>query len=208
MCLLETGKLINGLKSNNNRKFDYFNYIDLLIKDSIFSYSSKFCVFLNHLIYSILSIITLSKVISIFFIDKYSVFNFISMYFDGKEDALLAMQQPNNLFSMYNFDKEEIVSNRKLIVFLIIFLIFIFTFLLFRFVRTFLSVCLFLIMMTISFIIFFNVFELSHSIAMDKRINWFGFDYTYVNFFIFLFFHEKRNFIFGFESYNSLICDF
>jgi hypothetical protein len=180
MCLLETGKLINGLKSNNNRKFDYFNYIDILIKDSIFSYSSKFCVFLNHLIYCILSIITLSKVISIFFIDKYSVFNFISTYFDGKVDDLLAMQQPSNLSPFYNFEKEEFISNRKIIVFLIIFLIFIFTFLLYRFVKTFLSVCLFLLMTTISFIIFFNVFELSHSIDVDKRITWFGFDYTYV----------------------------
>lgn len=188
MCLLETGKLINGIKSNNNRKFDYFNYIDLLIKDSIFSNSSKFCVFVNHLIYCILSIITLSKVISIFFIDKYSVFNFISMYFDGNQDALLAMQQPNHIFSFYNFDAEEIINNRKMVVFVIIFIIFIFTFLLFRFVRTFLSVCLFLLMTTISFIIFFNAFELSHSIAMDKRITWFGFDYTYVNYFNFYFF--------------------
>ncbi len=185
MCLLETGKLINGIKSNNNRKFDYFNYIDLLIKDTIFSYSSKFCVFLNHLIYCLLSIITLSKVTSIFFIDKYSVFNFISMYFDGKEDALIAMQQPTNLLATaYNLDKEDVISNRKIVVFLIIFIIFIFTFLLYRFIRTFLSVCLFLIMMIISFIIFSNVFELSKSIAMDKRISWFGFDYTYVNIFL------------------------
>lgn len=204
MCLLETGKLINGIKSNNNRKFDYFNYIDLLIKDSIFSKSSKFCVFLNHLIYCILSVITLSKVISIFFIDKYSVFNFISMYFDAKEDALLAMQQPSNLFSFYNFDKEELISNRKIIVFLIIFIIFIFTFLLYRLVRIFLSVCMFLIMTTISFIIFFNMFELSHSIAMDKRISWFGYDYTYVKFFNFFAF-KFFNFLFFLNKFNSFL---
>jgi hypothetical protein len=182
MCLLETGKLINGIKSNNNRKFDYFNYIDLLIKDSIFLYSSKFCVFLNHLLYCILSIITLSKVFSIFFIEKYSIFKFITVYFDGKEDALLSMQS-NNLFSIYNLDKEELISNRKIIIFLIIFLFFIFSFLLHRFIKTFINVCLFIIMTTISFIIFFNVYDLTHSIKMDKRINWFGFDYTYVKYF-------------------------
>lgn len=180
MCLLETAKLLNGIKSNNNRKFDYFNYIDLLIKDSIFSYSSKSCVFLNHLLYAILSIITLSKVFSIFFIEKYAFFNFISLYFDGKEDVLLSMQS-SNLFSIYNLDKEELISNRKMIIFLIIFLLFIFTFVLYRFVRTFLCLCLFMLMITISFIIFFNVSELTHSIKMDKRINWFGFEYTYVN---------------------------
>jgi len=107
------------------------------------------------------------------------------MYFDGKEDALIAMQQPTNLLATaYNLDKEDVISNRKIVVFLIIFIIFIFTFLLYRFIRTFLSVCLFLIMMIISFIIFSNVFELSKSIAMDKRISWFGFDYTYVNIFL------------------------
>lgn len=180
MCLLETGKLINGIKSNNNRKFDYFNYIDLLIRDSIFSHSSKFCVFLNHLIYCILSIITLSKIFSIFFIEKYALFNFITVFFDGKEDALSAMQS-SNLFTFYNLDKEELISNRKIIIFLIIFILFIFCFLLYRFIRTFLSLFLFIIMNTISFIIFFNIFELSNSIKMDKRISWFGFDYTYVN---------------------------
>ncbi len=192
MCLLETGKLINGIKSKNNKKFDYFNYIDLLIEDSIFSYSSKFCIFINHLIYCLLSIITLSKIISIFFIQKYPIFNFVSMYFDGKEDSLSSIQL-SNLFSIYNIDKEELISNRKIFTFLVIFILFIFTFLLYRFIRTFFSICIFVIMTTISFIIFFNMFELSHSIKMDKRINWFGFDYTYVNIYLTLNINEILN---------------
>lgn len=179
MCLMETFKLLNGKKSNNSRKFDYFNYIDLLIKDSIFLYSSKFCVFLNHLLYTILSIITLSKVFSIFFIEKYSVFNFLTFYFDGNEDALSSMQN-SNLYSVYNIEREEVISNKKMMIFFIIFLCFMFAFLLYRFIKTFISMVLFGIISTISFIVFFNSFNLTHSIKMDKRINWLGYDYTYV----------------------------
>jgi len=158
---------------------DYFSFIDILIRDTIFLYSSKFCVFLNHLLYCILSIITLSKVFSIFFIEKYSVFNFITLYFDGNDDALSKMQN-SNLYSVYNIEKEDIISNKKLMIFLIIFLSFMFAFLLYRLIKTILSLFLFAIISTISFIIFFNSFNLRHSINLDKRINFLGHDYTYV----------------------------
>ena len=190
MCLLETAKLINGIKSNNNRKFDYFNYIDLLIKDSIFANSSKCCVFLNHLLYCILSIITITKVFTIFFIEKYSFFNFINLYFDGKNydkdentNHYLSAYQPNDSFSTFNFSHDEIISGRKIIIFLIIFLIFIFSFVMYRFIKKLLNIFLFMTMITITFIILFNIFELKHSIELDKRISLFGYDYTYVIYF-------------------------
>jgi hypothetical protein len=183
MCLLETFKLLNKKKSNNNKNFDYFSFIDLLIKDTIFLYSSKFCVFLNHLLYCILSIITLSKVFSIFFIEKYSIFNFITLYFDGNnnDNDALAKMQNSNLYRVYNIEKEDIISNKKMMIFLIIFFSFMFAFLLYRLIKTLLNVFLFSIIIFISFIIFFNSFNLTHTLNLDKRINWLGHDYTYVN---------------------------
>ena len=61
-CLIDSHRLINGIKSIHLNHFSYTNLIDNLIDDKLFSVSMKIGVAANHFTYALLCIITLSQI--------------------------------------------------------------------------------------------------------------------------------------------------
>lgn len=171
ICLTETGRLIYKIK-NSNRKTDYLSLITLLIKDSVFAFSSKVCVLFNHFLYIILCIITLYK---IFF--EY-VFSKTDLLKKNNDLNLEKTNEKNFLFKLGN----EIFNRDELIVLFLLFIIFGVIFLLnmVNFIKRSFQFFITIISFIIVVILFVNLS------MQDKRYSFFniptlfGKDYTYV----------------------------
>jgi hypothetical protein len=175
LCLIETGKLINGIKVNNYKRFDYLHLIDSLITDQIFANSSKFCVVINHLLYSILCIITLSKVFTIFFINKFEVFQFI---FDIMNDNKIQQIDKSKILDPQN---KAIFTDENMIVLLLIFLCFVLIFFLIKnkILKRIFNLSIFIL--AGSLLIFVVCKSHYGGNKLMNKVDMFGQEYTYVS---------------------------
>lgn len=62
-CLIDSNRLINGIKATTSKCLSYSNLVDNLVDDSFFSISMKFGIATNHFIYALLCLITLSQIV-------------------------------------------------------------------------------------------------------------------------------------------------
>ena len=62
-CLIDSNRLINGIKATTTKCLSYSNLVDNLVDDTFFSISMKFGIATNHFIYSLLCLITLSQIV-------------------------------------------------------------------------------------------------------------------------------------------------
>jgi hypothetical protein len=186
MCLTETARLINGTKNNYYKKFDYNHLISTLINDSIFAHSSKFCVIINHLLYSILCIITLSQTVTIFVIKKFEILSkFINTQVEGNNHK--------NLSNFINNFEDSIINNEHMIILTFMFTMFIIFFLAFsfKFVKKLYSTIILISSLAVIILLLTYIFNLNINSAAEGMINLnkvvpiIGNDFTYVNFYYF-----------------------
>ena len=177
LCLMETGKLINGIKANNYKRFDYFYLIDTLIQDPIFSHSSKFCVMINHLLYSILCIITLSKVFTIFFINKFEIFS--SIFNILNKDKIQEQTNSSN-FPYFSPQNNSILPDSNMIVLLIIFSCFVLFFFLMKnkIIKRIFNLLIFILAGSLLVFILSKVHQ--EGKVKNASVDLFGKEYTYV----------------------------
>lgn len=174
ICLTETGKLVAGIRNNFERKFDYFHLIDTLVNDQIFLISSKFCVVINHLLYSILCIITLCKVLIIFFFQNYNMFSFIV---DLMNRNNILLPKKDKIF--LNKENPIIPENESIIIVLISFLLFLVFFTFNRFMKKIFVSIIFCLTILLTLILSINLTYFKKENKLYK-IPLFGSDYTYV----------------------------
>lgn len=172
-CLLETGKLISGTKNNFQKRFDYFHLIDSLITDNVFALSSKFCVLINHLLYTILCIITLSKVFIIFFLQKYSIFSTILMLINRDK------VQNNNKRDFFYENYDSIFNNESIVVLSASFIIFLVFYIINRFLKQIFVATIFILSLILIGLMSVNLTIYKQHIK-HQNIPLFGSDYTYV----------------------------
>jgi hypothetical protein len=178
MCLTETGRLINGIKNNSYKRFDYIHLIERLIKDTIFAHSSKFCVLINHLLYSILCIITLSKTINVFLVTKFE-------YLSKLTNSKIKMESHKNFGDFFLNFENTIINNENMIILLIAFSVFFICFLLFTYklTRRILNSLIVVSLLSIMGLLLAYVINLklhNSMININKVVPLFGSDFTYV----------------------------
>jgi len=181
MCLIEAEKLSHLSRENQRSGVNYTVLIDKLIKDKIFAYSSKFCVILSHLIYSILCIITLTKLTGIFIIQNISVVKNINSESNGS--AFNFIQGIRSLPSIYN--------NEHVLILLLCFSTFFVFFTIYqsKTVQKLLNISILIMTFTLTvWLIYYNVCLVSYKISgvganslmITNLIDLIGSDYTYV----------------------------
>lgn len=186
MCLSETGRLINGIKNNHYKRFDYMYLINSLISDSIFAHSSRFCVIINHLLYTMLCIITLAKTCSIFIIDKFSLLEVFSS--NSKTNGIST--HTNTYGEIMHQIGNTIISNEKMVLIISLFAIFIVIYFLSAFKLfkkmynfTILISSISMITLLLTYLINLNVnSKMSQSnVNLNRMVPLFGSDFTYVS---------------------------
>jgi hypothetical protein len=175
ICLTETGRLIYKIK-NSNRKTDYLSLISLLIKDTIFAFSSKVCVLFNHFLYTILSIITLYKIFSEFILNKFEYFQKSKMTLEKRE-----IDETNFFYRIGN----EIFNREELFILFLLFISFsiVFTLNLVKLVRRSLQILTVVTSIIIVVFLYFNLINQKKKIIFLNSSTLFGHDYTYVKYF-------------------------
>jgi hypothetical protein len=159
---------------NSNRKTDYLSLITLLIKDSIFAFSSKVCVLFNHFLYTILSIITLYKIFSEFILNKIEYFQ--------KSNLTLEKKETNEKNFFYRIGN-EIFNREELTVLFLLFISFaiVYSLNLMKFVRKSLQILTILISMLIVGLLYVNIISQGKKYTFLNSSTLFGHDYTYVS---------------------------
>lgn len=186
-CLTETGRLLRGSKNLYSKTLDYCHIIDYLIKDPLFAMSSKLCVIINHLLYSILCIITLYKAVNIFIFTKLDIKNFLTnllVMSKIKVDAVDAENQ-NFIYRVGN----EILNSEELVVLLFLFILFFGLFLMnnYEIFRKIYNFSIFATSITLFCLISFYLLRIYSIYSQNQNIkkieSLLGSDYTYVNYF-------------------------
>jgi hypothetical protein len=172
ISLIETGRLLQCIKNNTYRNFNYIYLIDSLISDCLFAFASKALVVINHLVYAILCIITFSRITMTFFIERYDVFKPILEYMNNSDQ---------------NSHIPIILSNSHMIVLMIGFCIFLVIFALVKATDPFNKIFNYLIIMLSIALSCLILFRISIIFTYEKpkqsfleKVPLFGADYTYV----------------------------
>jgi len=159
-CVNETNKIINNInciQQNNEtslNNFNFFKMIEKVLSDTLFLYSAKTMVILNHFIFSIVCIIAISKTIT--------------------------MIIPVKIISDYNLTS----SNNELLILGTIFLIFLFVFILNKYAKTYFNYLLMIISIILLITIIVNLIKLKqffnfHRIPIIGNL---GVEYIYVSY--------------------------
>jgi hypothetical protein len=184
-CLTETGRLLRGSKNLYSKTLDYCHIIDYLIKDPIFAMSSKLCVIINHLLYSILCIITLYKAVNIFIFTKLDIKNFLTnLLVMSKISNHVDVENQNFIYRVGN----EILNSEELVVLLFLFILFFGLFLMnnYDIFRKIYNFSIFATSITLFCLISFyllRIYSKNENKNIKKIESLFGSDYTYVNYF-------------------------
>lgn len=184
-CLTETGRLLRGSKNLYSKTLDYCHIIDYLIKDPLFAMSSKLCVIINHLLYSILCIITLYKAVNIFIFTKLDIKNFLTnLLVMSKISNHIDSENQNFIYRVGN----EILNSEELVVLLFLFILFFGLFLMnnYDIFRKIYNFSIFATSITLFCLISFyllRIYSKNENKNIKKIESLFGSDYTYVNYF-------------------------
>jgi hypothetical protein len=192
-CLTETGRLLRGSKNLYSKTLDYCHIIDYLIKDSIFAMSSKFCVIINHLLYSILCIITLYKAVNIFIFTKLDIMNFLVKIFGLPTDLISSNHGISNNINLENQNfvyrvGNEILNSEEMVVLLFLFILFLGLFLInnYDIVRKIYNFLILTSCIILFSFISFYLLSIYNNENKNKNHNkiglLFGSDYTYVKY--------------------------
>jgi hypothetical protein len=178
ICFLESGRLINRIKLSRFEQLDFAYLTETLLKDKIFSSASKYCIQFNHLLYSILSIITLTKIIPIFIIQEIPALQGVLDLINKDKVQFEKNIKFENSFQKFN---SEILNNGNMIIMLIVFTLFLFYSLLNKYLKRFLNSLIFFITVFVCVHIF-TLFAYFDKVSNRKlvAIPLVGNDYTYV----------------------------
>jgi hypothetical protein len=182
LCLLEADKLSNKSRDSKNNGINYTELIHKLLKDKIFAYSSKICVILSHLIYSILCIITLCKVAGTLIIKNFSL---LTNTYSGSFTTIINFVKELNSLSSFSYDKQVLILLISFSAFFIYY-----TMYQTKIARKLFNISIFILTITITiFLIYYSMYLVyiklsvldSNPLMVTNRIDLFGADYTYVN---------------------------